>query len=378
MVEQIYNMFGMLSLRLEYVNGGDAPTFWCPPAPGTAESDPQYLAWMLAKMYFRCADGNVYALSTHFGRGHAINEAFACSMFRNLPRAHPVHKLLYHHLAGIIPVNVQARLFLVNAGKSIFSLFLSSGDHLDDVLENFFGKRMTYELLIVPKDFEKRGISDIPNFHYRDDALLLWNAMLGYVTELLNLSYSDDGEVSKDEELTNFTTEIVDIGLAELGGAGFPRQVTTVPQLAELLTMMIYNVSVFHAAVNFQTLNYLGYIPNMPLALIQPAPKQDEVITMERILHTLPGEVTAFTQINTSYNLGQFSPTEKFFIETQHEEKAGMLGESMLVGGREVECTERFINCMKGIRDSISERNSKIEQPYDTISPQNVPIATQV
>ena len=40
--------------------------------------------------------------------------------------------------------------------------------------------------------------------------------------------------------------------MAELGGAGFPRQLTTIPDLADLLTMIIFNVSVFHAAVNFQ------------------------------------------------------------------------------------------------------------------------------
>ena len=47
-----------------------------------------------------------------------------------------------------IGIVFQARLVLTNSGKPIFSLFMSSGDHLDSVLENYFGKRMTYQSLL--------------------------------------------------------------------------------------------------------------------------------------------------------------------------------------------------------------------------------------
>lgn len=69
-------------------------------------------------------------------------------------------------------------------------------------------KHLLKQIHTVPKEFESRGIADIPNFYFRDDALLLWDAMHEYVSELMNLTYSTDEEVVKDEELTDFTTEV--------------------------------------------------------------------------------------------------------------------------------------------------------------------------
>jgi len=194
---------------------------------------------------------------------------------------------------------------------------------------------------------------------------------------LLELSYQSDGDVEGDEELKAFTADIAEGGLGKMGGCGFPEHVTTIPDLADLLTVIIFNVSVFHAAVNFQTMTTFGFIPNAAGTMIKPPPLQDEEITMERILHSLPVEEITFAQLNTSYNLGAFSPTEKFYLETRCEEKAGMLGECMLVGDKEVGCLDRLVERMRAVRDTITARNNRLEIPYDVISPENVPLTTQ-
>ena len=44
----------------------------------------------------------------------------------------------------------------------------------------------------VPKDLKARGVDDtdaLPNYHYRDDALLMWEAISKYVSEVVNGVY---------------------------------------------------------------------------------------------------------------------------------------------------------------------------------------------
>ena len=38
-----------------------------------------------------------------------------------------------------------------------------------------------------PKYIESRDVADIPNYYYRDDGLKLWNAIQGYVKEIINI-----------------------------------------------------------------------------------------------------------------------------------------------------------------------------------------------
>ena len=98
------------------------------------------LAWLLAKMFFRCADWGVYSLGTHFARAHAINEVFAISMYRYLPSAHPLFRLLQPHFHGIIGINAQARENLIaqDSSGNAFAKFMSCGDNLSGLLEKCY------------------------------------------------------------------------------------------------------------------------------------------------------------------------------------------------------------------------------------------------
>ena len=55
----------------------------------------------------------------------------------------------------------------------------------------------TYDL---PKALEKRGLDEadkLPNFHYRDDALKLWEAIKKFVNDILAIYYHSDDNVEK-------------------------------------------------------------------------------------------------------------------------------------------------------------------------------------
>ena len=49
-----------IAIRLEYTNGKHSETYWFPPHPETNELSSSYLSWLLAKMYFKSANIQVY------------------------------------------------------------------------------------------------------------------------------------------------------------------------------------------------------------------------------------------------------------------------------------------------------------------------------
>lgn len=365
-------------IRLENRNDGEPETWWSPPESTiTDPNHPKNLSWLYAKMWFRCADVNLYSLVTHFARGHAVNEVFAVACYRNLPNAHPIFRLLQPHLQGLIAVNVQARAVLVNPGRNVLSMFLSSGDNLLIVLDNYF-RKFSYEDLIVPKYFESRGTEAIPEYFFREDISAYWTILSEYVGEMVSLSYTCDEQVASDEELQNVFKDIVDNGFRGFeNGAGFPREIKDIPSLVEFLTVVILNISVFHSSVNFQTFTSYAFPPNAPTCISGRPPRQDQQVTMEQILKTLPLLEIAFFVMNVSYNLGQYSPVERFYLGSPEDNRQGMLGDNMAVAPQQEDCIRRMEDRMRVFARRVYERNEGRFLKYDVMSPINTPITTQ-
>ena len=363
-------------IRLENKNDGEKQTWWHPGENDTSETDPKDLSWLLAKMFFRCADWGIYSIGTHYARAHAMNEVFASSMYRNLPSAHPLFRLLQPHFQGIIGINTQARKVLISETENAFATFMSSADDLSQLLVNCC-KELDYGHLVIPKDFESRGLKDLPNFLFRDDSEDLWVILLDYVKNMVDLSYLSKDDVSKDTELQTFVEEIRDPGFIGFGGAGFPESVDTKENLVEYLTALIFNVSCFHTGVNFQINKYLGYIVNAPPSLRLPPPEQDDVITMERIMDSLPQYEVALATMVITQVLGNFSPIERFYVETKAENKQGYIGENLAMSPEQEGHIKDMVREMERLRDKIAVRNKDKYLAYDVLSPNNIPITTQ-
>ena len=81
------------------------------------------------------------------------------------------------------------------------------------VLEFKFDVDWDFELNI-----EKRGVSDLPNYHFRDDGLDLWKAITTYVEEVVDIFYLEDDDVIKDEEIQEWRGEILRLGCIKIDG----------------------------------------------------------------------------------------------------------------------------------------------------------------
>ena len=59
-----------------------------------------------------------------------------------------------------------------------------------------------------PTNIDHRGVSDLPNYHFRDDAMMLWKAIDEYVQDILDLFYDSDDQVHNDWEIKEWFNEI--------------------------------------------------------------------------------------------------------------------------------------------------------------------------
>ena len=55
---------------------------------------------------------------------------------------------------------------------------------------------------------ERRGVAAIPNYHFRDDGLMLWFAIKRYIEKVVDIFYQNDDDVAKDYELQLWSIEL--------------------------------------------------------------------------------------------------------------------------------------------------------------------------
>ena len=232
---------------------------------------------------------------------------------------------------------------------------------------------------------------DLPQYFYRDDSIALWDILNEYVTDLINLSYPGDEDVKLDHELQNFIIEIVEYGVKNFAQPGdFPDHLENKEELATYITAMIYNVSCFHTGVNFQINKYLAYIPNAPPALVLPPPAQNDAVTMETIMKSLPKKDMAVVVMAATEMLGKFSPIERFYSQTKASGRKGYFGENMAVSVDQEKIIGKMTIAMDELTAKIGSRNDEKEKEhgeqrdfkhflaYNVLSPDNVPLTTEV
>ncbi len=333
----------------------------------------QKWGWEMAKFVVQVADCNYHELFVHLGSTHLVSEAIAVATRRNLANVHPLWSLLVPHFEGTLFINNLAVETLINEGGPIDAFFggTITSSQLAAVkarLSFDFSKKMT------PVDFVERNVADparLPDYPYRDDALLVWEAIRDWAKQYIEIYYVDDTAVTGDTELAQWAISIASEGHI----IGF-EPITTRAQLIDVCTMIIYTASAQHAAVNFPQRTIMTFAPAVTGAGWTAAPTEQSDHNKGEWLDYMPPISLALEQLSSLFLLGSvyYRPlgdyrTNRFPYNSWFQDPAITGSEGPLA---------RFQAGLRAVEARIVARNERRMHAYEYLQPSLIPTSTNI
>jgi arachidonate 15-lipoxygenase len=324
--------------------------------------------WMIAKTIVEIADGNVHEASTHLGRTHLLMEPFVVSTFRQLAPNHPLAVLLAPHFHCTLAINEQAWKQLI-VDKGGVDQLLGGTINASRGLAGESARQARILDSYLPKTLTARGVADrdaLPDYPYRDDAVLYDRTIRDWVSAYLGLYYATPADVVGDDELQAWGREIASSEGGRVGGMPNEGTFHTIEELCDVVSFVIFTSSVQHAAVNFPQFDLMSYAPNMPLAGYRPAPKSKAPATEADYLAMLPPLDMAELQMILGYLLGTLRYTQ-----------LGQYGSDLAGDPRVAPLLGVFQQRLGEIDRTIAERN-RTRRRYETLAATGIPQSINV
>jgi arachidonate 15-lipoxygenase len=341
-------------------------------APSIDSLPSERWAWQMAKTIVQIADSNYHEFISHLGGTHLWMEPIALATYRKLPTEHPLGALLIPHLEGTLFINDSAVKGLINPGGTVDKVAAGTlKSSLKLSLKSAEGHFCSFNNASLPKTLKNRGVDDsecLPDYPYRDDALLIWNAIHEWVTNYLQLFYPNDLAVRSDREIQEWIDDLTDPDGVNMKGIGETSEevplpsIQTVAYLIEAVTTIIFTGSAKHAAVNFPQSSLMTYMPNMALAGYRPAPQTNVGMTENDYFELLPPLSQAETQMNMTYLLGSIYHTQ-----------LGEYGDEYFADSPVAKLLEKFQERLREIELKINARNEIRSTHYDVLLPSRIP-----
>ena len=338
----------------------------------TPASDPY--SWMFAKTVVQIADGNFHEAVSHLARTHLLIEPFVIATHRQLPDKHPLSLLLRPHFEGTLSINNGAQDSLVAKGGDVNRLLAAN-------IENsrvFVVKGLQiypFNEQMLREQLERRGVLDankLPVYPYRDDALLIWDAIHKWVSSYLNIYYQSNLDVQGDTKLQAWGADVIGFNGGRAIGFGCEGtgSITTLDYLIDATTLIIFTASAQHAAVNFPQKDIMSYAPAMPLAGYAPASSVKEASEQD-VLKLLPPLSQARKQLNLGYFLGSVYYNQLGKYDSNHFEDENV--KQLLI---------EFQEKLEEIEKEIKQRNnygaSYLPYAYEYLLPSKIPQSINV
>lgn len=350
---------------------GQDPAEWPIFTPSPAAD--KLWGWEMAKFVVEVADGNYHELFAHLARTHLVIEAFAVATHRHLAEIHPIWALLVPHFEGTLFINEAAATSLIAADGPIDHIFAgtiasSQLAAVDARLAfDFYGK-------MPHADFAARGVgvdSAIADYPYRDDALLVWDAIHEWARQYVDLYYAHDADVVADTELAAWAACLA--GEAKIMGFG---AVTTRARLAEVCAMVMFTASAQHAAVNFPQKDIMAFAPAITGAGWQAAPNGQRGHDKAGWLAMMPPMALALEQLNVLELLGSvhYRPLGDY---RSNAFPYPLWFQDPRVTGAEGPLAW-FQAALAGVEAEIVQRNAQRMQPYPYLQPSLIPTSINI
>jgi hypothetical protein len=364
-----------VAIRLVYSAPGHTPPDKIFTAQGSAD------AWLSAKIAVANADAIYQGEVTHLLFAHLIMEPFALSTIRNLPPAHALHQLLKPHFFNTFAINELARVRFLGRGRffdltsaiaNLGSFELLARGYSGTGRNGYRGEAWQFYKRALPFDIAARGVGDLKNYHYRDDAQLHWAAIQEYVTEVLKITYPTPASLASDRALQSWLNEMVAPDKGGMKGLLPPERadqlqnLTQIDDLIALVTNIVWHATAWHSAVNFGQRDYYTWIPNAQFATYRP---YDDLLNGNGNQHytplqRLPGRLQTIRQMVLSRSLSIGPPLTSDSLLTM---------KTLLKDEKSKQAFARFRQRLVDIEQEINGRNRTRERPYLYLLPSRVP-----
>ncbi len=295
--------------------------------------------WKLAKFFVNVACAVDHESVAHLGDCHILIEAMGLAANRQLPEAHPLHRLLKPHFRFMININTDARHSLIVPGGVVAT---NVGPAIEVTLDLLAQSRLAWRWDENSPDriFKERGLDKLPEFEFRDDTTLLWKAIQKFVGGYLKLYYRDYSDLVNDHELQAWINEMVSpkhaafeglMGLKKTDNPKQPYMIDDIEYLTQIVSQIIYMAGPQHASVGYAQYPLMSYMPCVAGTIYQPAPQKSTVIENENdLLKWYPPLDVALYTFSFEYllseiqsdKLGQYrtNPRESYFRDARADE----------------------------------------------------------
>jgi len=318
--------------------------------------------WRTVKTHVQCADAQVQECASHLLRTHLVMETVAVAMHRQLSVAHPMHQLLAPHCRFTMAINQAARTRMLAPGGPIAETMSVGREGALELCKRAW-QDWSFDKYDPRDDLKSRGVDDpelLPGYHYRDDALKVWDAIAEFAGAIVRKFYRTAADVVSDFELQAWVHELSAVetgnfrGLADKEGG-----VQSIDRLVHIVTTMIFIATAEHSSTNNGQYDMYAFIPNVPGSIFAPPPATKAPLIEQSLFDALPRPRTAAKQIGMVHLLSM--PTET---------PLGRYTPAFFAGNAEIEpIVTRFDSALDAIGRKIEVRNSALEVPYSYLHP---------